>query len=134
MFVRLFALLLLINISGCQREDAAFDVGPGSYGQVTCTQLQDQYRACYGPGWSEGVVRNRANYDFYSISIERINLSGSSSVLFEKKFAASEVSPRVLSSDAADIVQLEGRTIKFHIHEPPYEIDMSQYISRSHGA
>jgi hypothetical protein len=134
MLVRLFTLLLLVNISACQREDAAFDVGPGAYGQVACIQLQDQYRACYGPGWSEGVERKKANYDFYSISIEQINPDGRSSVLFEKKFAANEVNPRVLTPETPDIVQFDGMTIRFLIHEPPYEVDLSQYISRSNEA
>lgn len=131
MSLRVFvSLLLFFNISACQREDAAFDTGPGEYTQVVCKPFQEKYRACYGPGWSEGVARTKAKYDLYTISIERVSASGST-VLFSKKFLATEVKPSVLNPGIPDLAQINGMTISFLIQEPPYVVDESKYMSQS---
>ena len=124
------SLLLLINICACQREDTVFDTGPGEYTQVVCKLFHEKYRACYGPGWSEGVVRTKAKYDLYTISIEQVSTSRST-VLFSKKFLASEVKPSVLNPGIPDLVQINGTTISFLIQEPPYVVDESKYMSKS---
>ena len=128
----LLPLLFLFNISACQREDAAFDVGPGEYTQVVCKPFQEKYRACYGPGWSEGVARIRAKYDLYAISIEKISATGST-VLFSKNFAASQVKPSVLNPGIANLVQIDGTSISFLIQEPPYVVNVSEYLSHNKG-
>jgi len=90
----------------------------------------NEYQACYGPGWSEGVRRKKENYDFYEISIERINPK-SSTVLFSKRFPAVEVKSSVLDRRASDIVKVDvsGEKIFFHIQEKPYVVELSKHKS-----
>lgn len=132
MFYRLLILFILCNVVGCQGDDAAFDVGPGDYQQVICVPFQESFRACYGPGWSEGVARKKDSYDFYSISVEQVTSHGST-VLFTKKFSINEVKTSVRAKDVENLVRLDNLTVRFLIQEPPYAVDISKFISANSG-
>ena len=119
--------LLVALLTACERDDAAFDV-QGSLWQVSCTRFQGKFQACYGPGWSEDTLRYKEKYDFYEISVERIN-ENSSTVLVSKRFSAAEVKKSVLDRHARDIVRIDEKNMKvsFQIKDDPYVVDLSNY-------
>jgi hypothetical protein len=125
---RSFLIIAILSVYGCERDDAAFSPGPGSYAQVSCVAFRVDYRACYGPGWSEGVTRKKANYDYYQISVEKAHATGTT-VLFTKKFDVNEVKKSVLNRNAQDVVRIDGTTVTFLIQEKPYVVDVSKYMS-----
>ena len=68
------------------------NVSKDSLWLVRCINVKEQFKACYGPGWSAGVPQNDDKYNFYEFSFEKLLEEGSAS-LFSKRFQASEVRP-----------------------------------------
>ena len=121
---RIFFLFIAVLLTACGKPEISSD----SLWVAKCEKFQSDLLACYGPGWSAGVPQSEGNYDFYEVSIEKINSRGSA-ILFGKSFRASEVRKEVLSRFANEIVQInsEDKSISFNILNRPLVIPYENY-------
>ena len=96
--------------------------------QANCERLDNgRWKACYGPGWDEYQPRDTEHYNFYDISVERPRPDGSSTVLFAKRYAASEVHRQLLTRLPQRVVRFDSnvRRVTFTVAADPvvYQIE-----------
>jgi hypothetical protein len=80
------------------------------------------HKACYGPGWEANRPKNPKHYDFYEISVERINSETSSSVLFSRRLMTSEVHSELLTETSKEVVRYDASTGEFVFHVSRYPV------------
>jgi hypothetical protein len=83
--------------------------------------LVQQYQACYGPGWNKGSVRDRTRFDFYQVSVEKIESPKSSRVLFDRRMFPNEVHSELLTDKPKEVVRFDSATreVVFHVSKQP---------------
>jgi hypothetical protein len=80
-----------------------------------------QYQTCYGPGWNKGSLQDRTRFDFYQLSVERIESSKSSRVLFDRRMFPNEVHSELLTLEPKEVVRFDSptREVVFHVSKQP---------------
>ena len=111
--------LLVSLIGSAMAQTAPLD---SSLWRAQCIPLPvQQYQACYGPGWDKGSVQDRARFDFYQVSVERIERPKSSRVLFERRMFPNEVHMELLTDKPKEVVRFDSATreVVFHVSKQP---------------
>jgi len=81
-------LLCIAAASGC--SDCYTDVAVAA--SLTCPKVFDgKYKACHGPGWTQGSHDYCAKPDYYLLSVQRVHPSGGFEVVHEVKLPPDQV-------------------------------------------
>ncbi len=116
--MRLWFLTLVFALAGCSAPSADTD---GVTWEARCDDLvPGKYKACYGPGWDKSGHKDHSKFENYQISVERLDSNSSSSVLYQQKFSASDVNPRLLNREAQRVVYFNAakRHVVFELGKP----------------
>lgn len=110
---------IVCAIGSAMAQTAPLD---SSLWRAQCIPLPvQQYQACYGPGWDKGSVQDRARFDFYQVSVERIERTKSSRVLFQRRMFQNEVHMELLTDEPKEVVRFDSATreVVFHVSRKP---------------
>ena len=94
-----------------------------SYWQSHCEPIGEDVQACYGPGWEVQTPCTLDRYDFYEVSVERRGTDGAWQVLFDRRFAATDVHANLLTGEPRDVMRFDrpNRRVIFAIGRQPIE-------------
>jgi hypothetical protein len=114
--LRLIALTISI-IAGCSNKSTESDTVRW---HANCDTIAANFKACYGPGWTDSELKNPAKYSIYRVTVERINSPDWSTEIFRKEFPAQSVSPNLLSDSRQPVVRYESvpRRVVFKLGQP----------------
>ena len=121
---RLSPAILVVTLCAIESSAVAQMAAPleSSLWRPQCISLPvQQYQACYGPGWDKGSVRDCTRFDFYQVSVEKIESPKSSRVLFERRMFPNEVHAELLTDKPKEVVRFDSATreVVFHVSKQP---------------
>jgi hypothetical protein len=113
---RLFVLLVSL-IAGCSSQKAESDK---IRWHVNCDNIASNFKACYGPGWTDTELKNPAKYSIYRVTVERIKSPDWSTEIFRKELPAQSVAPHLLVDSKQAVVRYEpaSRQVFFKLGQP----------------
>ena len=114
------AMVLMIGVVGCTDER---DLSGDSLWVPDCKHfLDDQYKACYGPGWNAYSPRDKDKYDFYEIEVEKKigesdSWSEGSVILFRERYSFEHIDRGIINQSEKELLEIDesSRTVKFFI-------------------